>query len=256
MHDLLISPLLRGLSPLYLAQGAFTIWMLVDLNRRGVEPYWFWIVFFFQPIGPWIYFFVYKVRDFGRGGSGWLGGGFQRRPSLEELRHRAELSPTAANRLDLGERLIEAGAHEEALPHVQAMLSREPDHCRALYALARAQRALGRPEEAVPVLIRLVTRQANWGDYTAYRTLIEVCDEAKDPAAALAHSRELARVAPSLHHRCLLAEHLLETGETTEALTVIEQGLEEYRYLSGPSRSRDRRWVGKAKQLRQEAAAG
>ena len=49
------------------------------------------------------------------------------------------------------------------------------------------------------------------------------------------------------------AEHLLKAGEKAEARQVMEQGLDDYQYLTGPSRRRDRRWVGKAKQLRQQA---
>ena len=37
-----------------------------------------------------------------------------------------------------------------------------------------------------------------------------------------------------------------------EARKVVEQGLIDYRYLTGISRRRDRRWVGKAKQLLRE----
>jgi hypothetical protein len=50
---------------------------------------------------------------------------------------------------------------------------------------------------------------------------------------------------------CLLAECLLEAGEEAEARKVLEQGLDDYRYLRGPSRRRDGRWVGKARQLLQ-----
>ena len=44
-------------------------------------------------------------------------------------------------------------------------------------------------------------------------------------------------------------KHLLDTGEKGEARKIVERGLEDYRYLRGPSRRRDGRWVGKAKQL-------
>jgi hypothetical protein len=245
-------PYIFELSPLYLVQAALTIWMLIDANRRGVEGYWFWIILAVQPVGAWAYFFLFKVKDF-RVGSGWLGNLLQRRPSLQELHHRAERTPTAANRLELGERLVEAGQYDEAVPHLQAMLAREPEHCRALFALAQAQRGLGQGEQAVPLLQRLIVHQPGWSDYTAWRLLVEVCQEAGQPDAALAHGRELIRVAPSLQHRCLLAECLLEAGQSVEARKVLEQGLDDYQYLTGASRGRDRRWVGKAKQLLAEA---
>src|SRR6266849_7324757 len=100
-------PYFYELSPLYLAQAALTIWMLVDANRRGVEYYWFWLILIFQPFGAWVYFFLYKAKDF-RGGHGWVTGLFHRPPSMLELRHRAERLPTVANRLELCERLVEA----------------------------------------------------------------------------------------------------------------------------------------------------
>jgi hypothetical protein len=222
--------------------------MLIDANRRRVEQYWFWIILFFQPFGAWAYFFLYKVKDF-RGGSGRLSSLFQWRPSLQELRHRAEQSPTAANRLDLGERLVETGAFAEALPHLEAMLAHEAEHCRSLFLLAQCHRALGHPEQALPLLQKIITRHPSWADYEAWHTVIQVCQETGDQAGALARCRELARVAPRLEHKCLLAEHLLETGEKVEARKIVQQGLEDYRYLTGLSRRHDRRWVGRAKQL-------
>jgi hypothetical protein len=245
-------PFLFELSPLYLAQALFTLWMLVDANRRGMDSWWFWIILVVQPIGAWAYFFSYKWHDL-RGGSGWLGNLFQRRAPLQEVRHQAERSPTAANRLELGVRLVEEGLYDEALPHLQAMLAREPEHCRALFALAQAQRGLGHPEQAAATLQKLVKQQPGWGDYTAWRLLVEVCREAGDAAAARTQARELARITPGLQHRCLLAECLIEAGDTVEARKVLEQGLDDYRYLSGPSRRRDGRWLGKARQLLEQA---
>src|SRR5216110_3233613 len=97
-------------------QAAFTIWMLLDANGRGVESSWFAFILLVQPIGAWAYFFVHKLKDF-RGTSRWLADLFHLRPSLEELRYRLGQSPTSANRMALGERLVEDGEYAEALPH-------------------------------------------------------------------------------------------------------------------------------------------
>jgi hypothetical protein len=236
------------LSPLCLAQGALTVWMLVDAYRRGVEFYWYWIILVFQPLGAWAYFFVYKLKDL-RIDPGWPSRLFQRPPSLHELRRQAERSATLASRLELAERLVEAGEVAEALPHLEAVLAREADHCQALFLLAASHRGQGHPEQAMPLLQKLIARHHSWRNYQAWHTLIDVRQECGDLSGALGSCRELARVAPSLEHKCLLAEHLLKTGEKVEAGKVVEQGLEDYRYLTGPSRRRDRRWVGKAKQL-------
>jgi hypothetical protein len=240
-------PLMMEFTPLYLAQAAVTIWMLVDANRRGVEFYWFWIILAFQPIGPWAYFFIYKARELQQG-HGWLSGLFQRRASLKELQHRVERSPTPANRLELGERLVEQGEYATAMPHLEAMLAREPDHCQALFLIAASHRGLGHPEQAVAPLRKLLVRQPGWGNYRAMRTLVEVQQEVGDMSGAVASCRDLARAAPTLENRYLLAEHLLTAGANDEARKVLEQGLEDYQYLTGPSRRRDRRWVGKVRQ--------
>jgi hypothetical protein len=242
------NPFSYEFSPLYLAQLAFTVWMLVDAYRRRVEFYWYWIILFFQPVGAWAYFFVCKARDF-RVNQGSLTRLFDRPPSLQELRHRAERSGTLATRLELAERLVDAGEHAEALPHLEAVLAREADHCQALFLLARSHRALGHPEQAMPALQKLIARHPSWRDYDAWHTLIDIRRESGDAAGALASCRELARVAPRLEHKCLFAEHLLMSGEKVEAGNVLEQGLEDYHYLTGLSRRRDRRWAGKAKQL-------
>jgi hypothetical protein len=245
-------PYLYEFSPLYLAQAALTIWMLVDASRRGVEYYWFWIILVFQPIGPWAYFFLYKFRDFSQGRT-WLAGLFHRRPSLDEVRYRTEQAPTLANRLELAGRLCEIGDHAEAVPNLEAVLAREPTHCQALFLLGQAHRHLGQPGQAVPLLRKLVGHHPAWNDYAAWHALVAVCRESGDLTGAVTHCRELARTAPNLEHRCLLAEHLLATGEKGEARKVVQQGLDGYRYLTGPSRRRDRPWVGKAKQLLRES---
>jgi hypothetical protein len=230
------------------AQAALTIWMLIDANRRGVEYYWFWIILLFQPFGAWAYFIVYKTKDF-QDRPSLFTGFFHRRPSQDELRHRVARSPTPANRLELGEHLVEIQAFDEALPYLNAVLAREPEHCRCLFLLAQCHRGLGHAEEAVPLLLKLIARQPGWSDYQAWHTLIEVFQETGDHSGALVRCRDLVRLAPSLQHKCLLAEHLLDRGEKGEARRIVEQGLDDYRYLSGPSRRRDGRWVGKAKQL-------
>lgn len=240
-------PYLYEFSPLYLAQAALTIWMLVDASRRGVDTYWFWIILFFQPLGTWAYFFIYKVRDFTQG-SGWLGSLFARRVSLEELRYRVEQSPTTAARLELAEQLVVSGEYEEAEPHLKAVLAREPEHGTALFALAECHRQLNRPVEAVPLLQKLITQHPGWRRYRAWYSLIETHETAGEYAEAVAQARKLSQVAPSLQHTCMLANSLARSGDRLEARRVVEKGLEDYRFNRYPSPD-DRRWVSKAKRL-------
>ena len=239
-----------GYSPLYLAQAAFTIWMLIDANRRGVESIWFWIIFLFQPLGPWAYFFTHKIGDFTRSGfsTSWFSNLFTRRPSLEELRYRANQSPTVMGRLELAHRLFEIHEYEEAMPHLKAVLAHEPDLGSALYALAVCHRENGQPGEAVPLLQKMLKQRANWKDYMAWHTLIDTHQKAGQLQEAADEARKLDQAAPSLEHKCLLAHCLDNAGDKAGARLVLEKGLEEYRFTPNPTRQ-DRRWVGKTKRL-------
>jgi hypothetical protein len=243
-------PFLVELSPFYLFQGALTIWMLIDASRRDINPYWFWIILVFQPIGAWAYFVLYKVKDFSTGSS-WLTNLFTRRASLAELRYRVEQSPTTARHLELAERLVEAQEYEEAEAHLKSVLQHEPDHGTALFALAECYGHSNRPNEAVPLLLKLLSQRSNFRDYLAWRTLIETYQAAGNHPEAVAQARKLAQVVPSLENKCRLARSLDEAGDSVEARRVVEKGLEEHRFNPNPSRN-DRRWVGRAKQLLEE----
>jgi hypothetical protein len=231
---------------LSVAQTAFMIWMLVDCYRRQAESFWFWVIFFIPVLGAWAYFFAVKVSDF-RGIN--LAGLFQRKASLDELRYRAEAMPTLTNHLALAQRLMELGDHEEAIPHLEEALKKEPDHGSALYFLAGCYKEMGQFDRAEPPLRRLLERDARWSNYVAWYLLIDTCSLAGDRAGALAACRELARLAPTLQNQCLLAEHLLDDGHGDEARALLERVLRDYDYLPGPIRHRNRRWANQARGL-------
>jgi hypothetical protein len=234
---------------LYLAQAAFTIWMLVDAYRRGAEQYWFLVILFVPVIGSWAYFFVVKVADF----SGLRDWSFlQRRPALEELRYRAEQMPTLTNRLALAERLVEVRDYEEAVPHLEAVLAQEPDLSQPRYLLALCRAEEGQADQAVPLLEKLIARDRTWSNYAAWHLLIRIQGEHGAGDKALATCRELARLAPTLQHQCLLAERLLAEGNDDEARELLQRSLEEHQYAPGFIRRRNRRWASRARQLQKQ----
>lgn len=229
---------------LYYLQIALTIWLLIDAHRRGAEAYWFWLILLLQPFGAWLYFFTVKLGDF-HGMRGW----FQRRVSLEELRYQANHTPTLASHLALAERLVEIHEYEEAVPYLESALAREPDHCQVLYLLAVCRTEQTQTEKALPLLDTIIRRDRCWSDYSAWRLLVQARTQLKDFPGALQACRELVRLSPTLQHRCLLGERLLEEGLNEEAQTLLEEALEDYRYAPGPLRRRNRPWAGKARQL-------
>lgn len=234
----------------YLAQAAFTIWMVVDAYRRRAEYFWFFLILFVPGIGAWAYFFAVKAGDFNWSWD-WLR--WQRRPSLAELRYRAEHVPTLTHRLDLAERLVEQQEFDEAVPHLEAVLAQEPGLSPALSALALCHHEQGRSEQAVALLEKIIARDSSWSDYAAWRSLIKVRADCGQNDRALAAGRELVRVSPSLQHQCLLAECLLAEGLASEAGKVLDRALEDHQYAPGFVRRRNRPWASRAKRLRKQA---
>jgi hypothetical protein len=108
---------------------------------------------------------------------------------------------------------------------------------------------LNKPETAIESLKKIVARDRSWSNWRAWHLLIECQLQIGDRAAALASAQELVKYSPTLHHRCLLAEQLIDQGQRDEAWDLLERGLADYSYCPGPLRRQDRPWAGVAKKL-------
>jgi hypothetical protein len=253
-RELFVGPSHLG-QVLSLLQLALTIWMAIDAYQRGVETFWYWVILFFQPIGAWIYFFAIKFRTLRLPRMRPALSG-ERKLSLDELRYHVERTPTVGNRFALAERLMDKGAHAEAIPHLEAILAIEPDYCAALHALAGCRLATGAAQQAVGSLEKLIHRDPRWANYRAWRTLIDAHLARGQPADALVACRELAKRLPTLENKCLLAEQLLDNGRPAEAVQLLDEALEDHRYAPWSARWRNWRWAREARRLRADGEQG
>ncbi len=235
------------LDTLYPLTLALAVWMLIDAYRRQADPMWWWILLMSGGLGAWVYFFVVKLPDFAGGRFPRFG---PRPPSLDELRYRAEQTPTLTSRLEYAQGLIDRGQHAEALAPLEAALKQEPEHGQVLYALALCHTEQGHPDRALPLLDAVLRRDRGWGDYSAFRLKVAARAQGGDSPGALEAARELSRLSPTMQHRCLLAERLIAEGLVDEAREFLDESLEAHRFAPGPVRRRDRRWANRARQLR------
>ncbi len=247
----LIMELLYAHPYLSLAAAGLTVWMLIDAYWRRVEPVWFLVILLIPGLGALAYFVAVAAADYFRKGS--AGGLFQARTSLQELRYRAEQVPTLANQLALAERLVERREYAEAVPHLESARKKEPEHSRVIYCLALCHARQGHSDLALALLDDLVRREPRWANYSAWHLLVEARAGAGDAQGALEACRELVRLAPTLQHRCLLAEHLVDRGLTEEARGLLERSLQDHYFAPGPIRRQNRRWASVARRLQRRA---
>ena len=235
-----------------LLQLAFTVWMMVDAYQRRVDTFWYWVICFFQPVGAWAYFFTVKFHTLGLSGMRrtvlW-----EPKLSLDELRYCVERAPTVANRFDLAERLMEKGAHGDAIPLLEAVLAIEPEYCAVLHALAECRLATNNAEQALAPLEKLIRRDPRWTNYLAWRTLVDVHVAQGQAADALTACREFVKRLPTLENKCLLAEHLIDNDRPSEAVQILDAALEEHHFAPWSSRWHNGRWAREARRLLAEA---
>jgi hypothetical protein len=238
------SPLV--LQILYVLVIAFSIWMSADAYRRGADYYWYYLIFMLPPVGGLVYFFAVKIHDF-RSPAGV--GFFRSGPPLTELRRRADMVPTLANRLALAERLTDMGEYAEALPHLLAAHKQEPEHWHVVYLLALCHVRQEHADDALPLLERLTTREPHWSGCVGWRLLMEAREHKGDVPGALAAGRELARLAPTLENTCLVAERLIDAGQAGEAREALDRALGDHDFAPFGVRWRNRKWARQARQL-------
>jgi hypothetical protein len=231
---------------LSLAQTLFMVWMAVDAYRSHAEQFWYWVIFFVPVLGAWVYFFAVMAP---RLASGHQLTWFQRKVSLDELRYRAQQTPTLANNLALGQGLIARNAFDEAIPILEAAHKVEPDHGSVLYALSLCHARQGQFDQAAAFLERLIRKDPRWSDYEAWRLLIETHLGAGRHDAALEKARDLVKYTPTLRHKCILGEILIDQSYKGEARALLDQALDDHAFAPPAIRRHNRLWAKQAARL-------
>lgn len=231
-------------------QSVFTIVMLIDAYRRGAEVWWYYVIIFMPLLGSWAYFFaVFLPRFDWKMPTLW-----ERKTPVEELRYRAETSPTFANDFALGQRLVELRRYDEAIVPLEAARKREPNHAPVCFLLARCLYETERSADALPYVRAILDREPRWEDYSAWRLLIQIQEDLRLDDDAIETARQLVKLSPRMEHKVLLARQLARQDHDGEARLVLENALQEQQFVTGAARRMNRRWVKEARKLLSELA--
>jgi tetratricopeptide (TPR) repeat protein len=173
---------------------------LEELIRRAPEHPWayFWRGDIYEQIGR----IPLAVPDYRR--------------AVELLPHRARF------RLRLVQSLLRFQKPAEAWPHIEELLRQSPADPEAILCAARCQRSLGRPEQALEYLERLLHEQPQHSEAWEERGL--ACSDQGDAAAALDSLQRAHALDPGKYTIGFsLFQELRRQGKVQEAARVLQE---------------------------------
>ncbi len=197
------------------------LFFAIHAVRTGRELYWLVILFMFPLLGSVVYFAVVFLPDARlRRGVRRAGAVIERavqpgRP-VRDARAAFELTPTAANRVQLAQSLLATGEPEkiaEAVSHYDACLSGPfAGDAEILLGAARARLANTQPAQAIGILVTLRAAQPGFRQEQVALALAEAYDAAGRGAEAGVEYEALVDRFGSIEARAGLALWALANG--------------------------------------------
>ncbi len=226
--------------------------MCVDAIRRRAETYWPWIIIA-VPGGSLLYFVMVRSQDHdAQILKRRLLNHLSRPPSVEDLKHALDETPSINNRLTYGQGLADAGRYAEAQAEFEKVLSVRPKELDALFGIGVCCIELGNAGEAIAPLRRIVEEAPTYRDCSVYGELAEALAALGEVEEALQLLRDLAKAHPRIGHDVLLATYLRKAGQGDEASQILRVALR--RYDDAPQHYR-RQNRGHAREARRMLAA-
>jgi hypothetical protein len=224
---------------------------VIHALRAGVAAHWYFIIVF-VPFGELIYFGATFWPEAGIATR--VVAKRDRRPS-RELRYAYEQNPSLQNQVALADRLRDEGVCDEAaLLYVQA-LGRDPAYQRAHYGLASCRSELGDHAGALEHWRAVVEASRSYEEYGAWLGLARTLRALGRGEEAIAELEKLVAAAPRLAHVVEHAQALVEAGRAAEARELLERALRDHEHAPRHVRRGARAAARKAGELRKELAA-
>lgn len=224
---------------------AFKVWMLVDAYKRGVQQFWYYIIFFI-PLGAVAYFFMIKSRDAN------FKKLFEKPLTIDDLRYKLKTTPSLENQLLLAEALYDKNEFHEALQIYQQALQQQPNNHDALFGQGSCQFKLGQLSQSIAPLSALISRHSAYRDYAAWPLLAQAHWELNQKEDCLNLLRRLNKTNPRMDHELLLAKCLINMEIKMEAKNLIQNSLEHYAHSAKYIKRKYRREADEMKQLHKQ----
>ena len=199
----------------------FKVWLLVDVHKKRMPQYWFFIIFF-VPFGDVVYFFMHKIKDFKF--RKW----FESPPSLAEVEYRYQATPSINNRIVYAKALYDAGRRADACWHFDGVLAQDSENLDALYGKAVCLIEQGAMDDAIDRLRTIIDHQPSFRDFQVWTDLANAQWDKGDREGCLETLRQLVRTRTRLDHQLALAQCLIQMGMNGEAQEIVARALSEY----------------------------
>ena len=243
---------------LWYLQTLFVVWMLVECFRRGQALPWAIVILFFQFFGALAYFILevqtlVSIPGFGGGGSGRQVARVAFRPSrvtgqqLREARTEVRRLDNAAAWSDLASLLCARRKHEEAERAAATALEKDPDELEARYVRGRSLLELGRADEAVAELERVLAADPGHDYGDARLALAKALEATGRLEQAREHYERLGEGSSRPDVLFHLAEIQHRTGDVDSARSTLQRIVDEAELAPSFARGRSTKWVARAK---------
>lgn len=231
---------------LLILEHAFMAWMLIDALRRRADGYWYLVIF--VPFGEWFYFFKVKVHD---PEWQWLRDLFHREktPTVESLRYQCSQTPSLTNRLRLGQALHDANQYLEASELFSQVLASNAKNRDAILGLALCRVGLDDLEGAVGLFEELIEAEPSFDEYQPWLHLSRTLWRLGRHEEALEVLVRLVKRSPRPGHSVALAHLQIEAGRSEEARLTLRETLEHFEHAPKFFKRNNRAWARQAKRM-------
>lgn len=221
------------------------IWHCV---KKGNDSKWLWIIIFLPAIGSLIYFFTEiftrrQVNELGADVAAVVAPGL----SIRKLEEQLRFSDTFQNRVALADALLQKGETQKAIQLYESSYTgvfRENEHL--LNQMVIAYAAVGRYEELIP-LAQKIYKSPQFARSPAHIRYTQALEKTGRMQEAEQEYRQMSGRFANYEPRYEYGSFLLRQGRKEDAHRLFTELVGETRHLSGPEKSRNRKWINAAK---------